>query len=106
VLVYSCRKKLGKTKLVVYARSGSRSPNVQELGGPSLFEEALHQDHAQGLCLVLLIRRMLVKVMSWSWIELSFFCNKMGLAIEGREMELISFLALLEAIRMKGDQLV
>jgi len=35
-----------------------------------------------------------------------FFCKKMGLAIEGREIELLSFLASLEANRMKGDQLV
>jgi len=31
VVVYSCRKKLGKNKLVVDAGSGS--PNMQELGG-------------------------------------------------------------------------
>ena len=35
-----------------------------------------------------------------------FFCKKMGLAIEGREMEVLSFLASLEANRMKGDQVV
>jgi len=34
------------------------------------------------------------------------FCKKMGLAIEGREMELFSFLASLEANRVRREQLV
>jgi len=36
----------------------------------------------------------------------SFFCEYMGLAIEGREMELLSFLASLQANRKKGFQVV
>jgi len=34
-----------------------------------------------------------------------FFCKKMGLAIEGREMELLLFLASIEADRVKGNHL-
>ena len=46
MLVYSLRKKLGKAKLAVDARSGPAI--LQDQGGPSLLEEGLHQDHAQG----------------------------------------------------------
>jgi len=42
VLVYSRRKKLGKAKLAVDAKSAILQ------GGPSLLEEGLHQDYAQG----------------------------------------------------------
>jgi len=35
-----------------------------------------------------------------------FFCKKTVLSIEGREMELLSFLVFLEANRMKGDLVV
>ena len=42
MLVYSRRKKLGKAKLAVDAKSAILQ------GGPSLLEEGLHQDYAQG----------------------------------------------------------
>ena len=58
------------------------------------------------LCPVLVIQGMIVKILRGSWKELYFFVRRLGLAIEGREMELLSFLASLEANRMKGDQLV
>ena len=43
---YSRRKQLQKTNLVA---SESGSSIMQDVGGPSLFEEALHQAHTQGL---------------------------------------------------------
>jgi len=46
VLVYSRRKQLQKTNLVA---SESGSSIMQDVGGPSLFEEALHQANTQGL---------------------------------------------------------
>jgi len=47
------------------------------------------------------------KLEGFCWVldKIIFFYKKMGLAIEGREMELLSFLASLEANRMKGDHL-
>jgi len=103
MLVYSHRKKLGKTKLVVDV--GSVSPKMQELGGPSLFEEVLHQAHTQGLDGAALPGSIYSGNVSegstWVLERMIFFCKKMGLAIEGREMELLSFLASLEANRVK-----
>ena len=58
------------------------------------------------LCLVLLTRKSWVKILHGFWTKSSFFCKKMGLSIEGREKELLSFLASLEANRMKGDLVV
>jgi len=46
VLVYVHRKELQKAKLV---DAGSSSTKLQELAGPSLFVEVLHQENAQGL---------------------------------------------------------
>jgi len=43
---------------------------------------------------------------TWVLDRIIFFCKKMGLSIEGREMELLSFLASLEVNRMKGDLVV
>jgi len=102
VVVYSRRKKLGKTKLAIDAGSGS--PNMQEVGGSSLLE------NTQGLDDATLVGSAYSGNVSegsaWVLERMIFFCKKMGLAIEGREMELLSFLASLEANRMKGDQLV
>ena len=42
---------------------------------------------------------------TWVLDRIISFC-KMGLSIEGREMELLSFLASLEANRMKGDHVI
>jgi len=39
---------------------------------------------------------------AWVLERMIFFRKKMGLAIKGREIELLSFLASLEANRMKG----
>jgi len=44
-LVYSRRKKLGKATIDV---DRSEPPLLQDQGGPSLLEEELHQDRAQG----------------------------------------------------------
>jgi len=108
VLVCSRRKKLGKTKFVVYGGLGS--PIMQEMGGPSLFEEALHQAHTQGLDGAYLPGSIYSGNVSegcaWVLKRMILFYEKMGMAIEGREMELLSFLASLEANRMKGDKLV
>ena len=101
VVVYSRRKKLGKTKLVVDAGSGS--PNMQEVGGPSLLDEALHQAHTQGLDDAALVSssysRNVSEGFAWVLKRTIFFCKKMGLAIEGGEMELLSFLASLKLIK-------
>jgi len=43
---------------------------------------------------------------TWVLDRIIFFCKKIGLSIEGREMELLSFLASLEANRMKGVHVV
>jgi len=107
VLFYSRRKKLRKTNLVV---TGSGSPIIREVGGLSLFEEALHQAHTKGLDGAALpgssYSGNVSEGLAWVLKRIIFFCKKMALAIEGREMELLSFLASLEANRMKGDQLV
>jgi len=58
------------------------------------------------LCLVLLTWKIWVKVLHGFLDRIIFFCKKMGLAIEGGEMELLSFLSSLEANRMQGDHLV
>ena len=102
VLVYSRRKKLRKTNLVV---SESGSPIMQEVGGPSSFEEALPQAHPQGLDGAALPGSSDLGIISegsaWVLERMVFFCKKMGLASEGREMEFISFLASLEANRVR-----
>jgi len=107
VLVYSRRKKLRKTNLVV---SESGSPIMQEGGGPSSFEEALPQAHPQGLDGAALPGSSdsgnVSEGSTWVLERNIFFCKKMGLAIEGREIELLSFLASLEANRMRREQLV
>ena len=43
---------------------------------------------------------------AWVLDRIVFFCKKIGLSIEGIEMELLSFLASLEANRMKGDHVI
>ena len=43
---------------------------------------------------------------AWVLERMIFVCKKMGLAIEGREMKLLSFLALLGANRMRREQSV
>ena len=48
--------------------------------------------------------RLLVKVLPGYWTVLSFFARGWGLAIEGREMELLSFLAPLESTSNKENQ--
>ena len=80
-----------------------------EVGGRSLFEEALHQAHTQGLDGAALpsssysqnVNEASARILQ----RMVCFC-KIGLAIERRQMELLSFLASLEANRMRGDQLV
>jgi len=76
-----------------------------------LFEEGSHQGHAQGgadgvasPCSIDL--ENLGEASPWVLDRIIFFCKKMGLAIEGREMELLSFLASLETNRMRYDHLV
>jgi len=100
VLVYSRRKKLRKTSLVV---SESGSPVMQEVVGPSSFEKAMQQTHIQGLDSAALpgstYSGNVSKGSAWVLERMVFFCKKMGLAIKGREMELLSFLASLEANR-------
>jgi len=72
-------------------------------------EEELHQDHAEGadgVALTLPCSFDLEKLgegSTWVLDRIIFFCKKMGLSIKGKEMELLSFLASLEANRMKGD---
>ena len=91
----------------------------------------MHQDHAQVADDVALPcssdLENLVEGSAWILDGIIFFCKMMGLAhgfklwpirdrnnilsswtltIEGMEMELLSFLACLEANRMKGDHLV
>jgi len=65
----------------------------------------LHQDHAQVFVGVALPRSIdsenLSEGFAWVLDIIIFFCKKMGLAVEGREMELLSFLGCLEANRMK-----
>ena len=72
-----------------------KSPNMQELGGPCLFEEVLHEDHAQGLGGVDLPGSInsgnVGEGSGWVLDKIILFC-KMGLAIEGREMEFSLFL--------------
>ena len=46
-----------------------------------------------------------MKVLHRCWTALSFY-KRMGLAVEGREMELLSLLASLETINNKGNQFV
>jgi len=76
------------------------------VGGASFFEGALHEAHTQGVDGVAFrdsIYSGNVSVSSaWVLERMICFC-KMGLVIEGREMELLSLLASLEANRMKGD---
>jgi len=107
VLVYSRRKKSRETNLVV---SEEGSPNVQEVGGPLSFEEALPQAHPQELDGAALLgfsdSGNVIEGSAWVLERIVFFCKKMGLAIEGREMELLSFLASLEANRMRREQSV
>jgi len=107
VLVCSHRKKLRKTNLVV---SESGSPIMQEVGGPSSFEETLPQAHPQALDGAALPgssdSRIVSEGSAWVLERIVFFCKKMGLAIEGRVMELLSFLALLEANRVRRKQSV
>ena len=90
VFVYFGTKKLRKTNLVV---SELGSPIRQEVGGPSSFEEALHQAHTQGLDDAALVGSAYSGNVSegsvWVLERMIFFCKKMGLAIEGREMELL-----------------
>jgi len=43
---------------------------------------------------------------SWVLDRFILFCKRIGLAIEGREMELLSFLASLESIRAKDNHFV
>jgi len=50
--------------------------------------------------------RLLVKVLHGCWTILSFSARGWGLAIEGREMESLSFLASLKSITTKGNQFV
>ena len=40
----------------------------------------------------------------WILDHIILFCKKMGLAIEGKEMELLSFLATLDSLNNKVDQ--
>ena len=67
------------------------------MGGLSLFEEALHQAHTRGLDGVALPGSShsgnVSEGSAWVLERMIFFCKKMGLTIEGREMELLSFLA-------------
>ena len=67
-----------------------------------MFEEPLHPVHTQGVDDDALVSAAYAGNVSVE--RMIFFCKKMGLAIEGREMELLSFLASLEANRRKGDQ--
>ena len=105
VLVYSRRKKSRETNLVV---SEEGSPNVQEVGGPLSFEEDLPQARPQELDGAALPGFSdlgnVIEGSAWVLERIVFFCKKMGLAIEGREMELLSFLASLEANRMRREQ--
>ena len=69
----------------------------------------MHRDHADGVAPVLPCSSDLEKLgegSTWVLERIIFSCKKMGLSIEGREMELLSFLASLEANRMKGDLVV
>ena len=62
---------------------------MKEVGGPSSFEEALHQAHTQDLDDATLSGSIYSGNVSegstWVLERMIFFCKKMGLAIEGRE---------------------
>ena len=83
---------------------------MQEVGGLSSFKEALPQAHPQGLDGVALPGSSdsgnVSEGPAWVLERMIFFCKKMGLTIEGREMELLSFLASLEANRVRREQSV
>ena len=107
VLVYARRKKSRKAILVA---SEAGSPTVQEKGGPLSFEEALPQAHPQELDGAALPGSSdsgnATEGAAWVLERMVFFCKKMGLAIEGRETKLPSFLASLEANRLRREQSV
>ena len=76
----------------------------QDEGGPSLLEEGLHEDHAQGadgVALALPCSIDLEKLgegSTWVLDIIIFFCKKMGLSIEGRERSCSLFLHLWKPI--------
>jgi len=85
---------------------------MQDQGGQLVLEEELHQVHAQGADGVALALprafdlEKLGEGSTWVLVRIISFCKRMGLSIEGRELELLSFLGSLEANRMKGDHVV
>uniref|UniRef100_A0A7C9EAQ4 Uncharacterized protein n=1 Tax=Opuntia streptacantha TaxID=393608 RepID=A0A7C9EAQ4_OPUST len=109
-LVYSRRKKFG----LEMAEADVRSEPVvmQDQGGQSVLEEELQQTHAQvavGDTLALpcaFDSEKLGEGSTWVLDRIISFCKRMGLSIEGRELELLSFLGSLEANRLKGDHMV
>jgi len=68
-----------------------------------------HRVHAQGVDGVVLpcpnFSKNMGKGCAWVLDRNIFFYKKMGLGIKRKEMKLLSFLASLEANRMKGDHL-
>jgi len=75
-------------------------------------DQELHQVHAQGavgdaLALPCAFdSEKLGEGSTWVLDRIISFCKRMGLSIEGRELELLSFLGSLEANRIKGDHVV
>jgi len=111
-IVYSWRKKEGKGKL--FNEVSSYSSSLLECEGTNeVVAFSLGQAQADGsklrmdhLLLTVSKLRLLVKVIHGCWRILSFSYKRMGLAIEGRDMELPSFLASLESMSTKGHQFV
>jgi len=108
-VVYSRRKEIGKGKLI--NEVGSCSSNLSRCGGAN--EGVAHSlGHAQtdgsNVPFSPISEQVRTVGESSSWVLDCFilFCKRMGLAIEGREMGLLSFLASLDSIKAKDNLLV
>jgi len=107
-IVYSHRKEKGKGKLINEVGSCSSLLGCGGANKGSAFSWGQAQaDGSNGLpsphC-----EQVEVVGESFSWVldRIIFFCKRMGLAIKGREMELLSFLASLESFSTKGNLFV
>ena len=107
-IVYSRRRELGKGKAL--SEFGACSSSLLGCGGVNEGVDVTlgkaEEDERNGLETELLqLPEFVGESSDWVLDRIILFCKKMGLAIEGKEMKLLSFLAMLDSLNNKANQL-
>jgi len=107
-IVYSWRREVGKGKVI--SEFGACSSSLLGCGGVNAGVNVpmgqAQGDELNGLDTAhCQFSEIVGESSDWVLDRIILFCKKMGLAIEGKEMKLLSFLAMLDSLNNKANQL-